>query len=196
MTEFPSWNFWQFMTIDVNSRGFDFQSQVSIYDWADIGDADIRNRKFDLDYNEWCRRNFWEADQAAAISFNRDPGKIKKHLSEHGYIGADENNEEECAAHDKLVDAIKARQRLIEEAQENKVLPPGSIFRLEMFIDWGKRVGFRVPPEVEKWVTNVERERRGEGRISSIRDTSKSCWDFFRKRRCRRQRISSERACQ
>jgi hypothetical protein len=172
MTKFPSWDFWKYMIIDVNDRGRDFRSTVSIYDWADIVKTDIRNKKFDLDCNKWCRENFWEADQAAAISFDRDPGKIKKHLSEHGYLGADEDNEEECAAHDELVDAIQARQRLIEEAQENKVLPPGSIFRPEMFVDWGKRVGFRVPPEVEKWVNNVERERRGEGKISSIRDTS------------------------
>jgi hypothetical protein len=168
MTKFPSWDFWKFMIIDVNDRGRDFRSTVSIYDWADIVKTDIRNKNFDLDCNKWCRENFWEADQAAAISFDRDPGKIQQYLAEHGYLGADEENEEECAAHDELVDAIKARQRLIEEAQENKVLPPGSIFRPEMFVDWGKRVGFRVPPQVEEWLNNVERERRGEGRLSTI----------------------------
>jgi hypothetical protein len=138
MTKFPYWNFWHFMTIDVNSRGSDFTSTVSIYDWGDIVKTDIRNKKFDLDYNRWCRENFWVAGEAAAISFDRDPGKIQKHISEHGYIGADKDNDEECAAHNELVNAINARQRLIEEAQESKELPPG-IIRPEMFIDWGKR---------------------------------------------------------
>jgi hypothetical protein len=165
MTKFPSWDFWKFMTIDVTDRGRNFQSTVSIYDWADLVRTDIRNKKFDLDCNKWCRENFWEADEAAAISFGRDPGKIKQHLSEHGYLGADEDNEEECADHEKLVEAINERQRLIEEAQAKEMLTK-DFFRPGMYIDWGKRLGFQVPPEVEKWLSNVERERRGEGKIS------------------------------
>jgi hypothetical protein len=158
MADFPSWDFWKFKSIEDDG----IKRQISIHEWDDIGKRDIRNKQYDLDYDSWCRKHFWDAEEAAAISFGRDPGKITESLKD-GPITA--NEDEDFTAHDELADQMVKRLRLIEKAQENGQLTK-DFFRPSMFIEWGRRMGFYVPPRVEKWLGNVERERRGEGTIS------------------------------
>jgi hypothetical protein len=43
---------------------------VSIYLLQHIEDRDWRNEKYELDIRKWCRKFYWNADQAALISFS------------------------------------------------------------------------------------------------------------------------------
>jgi len=146
MAEHPSWDYWRYD--DVGNGRF-----VSIYEGRWLSDADIRNEEFDLDEKRWCRE-YWDASQAAAISFGRDPDKVKNADDSLSIVDA-----EDRAKHSELVDHIDNLEGLIRDAQIKKELLPSPIFLPEQYIKWARRVGVDFPLYVENELAVVKAER-------------------------------------
>jgi hypothetical protein len=126
---------------------------VSIYEGTDLDEADIRHKRFAVDIS-WHKNNyFWNANQAAFITFGRDPDKVVKR---EDYVPSDDD-EKDFRRHNDLWKQIDERRLLIEDAQRNGVLP--EFFPPAMYIDWGKRLGFDIPRFVVSDLEIVNSER-------------------------------------
>ena len=141
----PDW--WMSEYINDNTR------IVSIYEGTDLDEADIRNKSYAVDIS-WHRKNyFWNANDAALISFGRNPDKV---VDRDKYVPSDDDlDEQQFKKHNELWDAITERRLLIEDAQSKRVLP--EIFPPAMYIDWGKRLGFRVQTQLSQYATRAAR---------------------------------------
>jgi hypothetical protein len=148
MSKYPAWNYW---TFDTNTDG----RSNSIYDGVEIAQDDIRHEKYSLRTRKWCLKHYWNAEQAAYISFGRDPDLF---VGTKKFLSRDENDPE-FLEHIELCDSIKERQRLI-DGQDKRILP--DFFTPAMFIEWASQVGFSIPDFVTRELAFVERERRGE----------------------------------
>jgi hypothetical protein len=144
MADHPRWNYW----IDEN-LGDGRLLPVDDDGWLPKGD--IRKDTYNLDTKKWCRKHLWTAEQAALISFSRDPYKV---LTDNDLIPWNDEHHEEHAA---LAKHINKLYRLITDAQEQRILP--EIFRPGMYIEWAKHVGVDFPPYIEAELDAVERER-------------------------------------
>jgi len=100
MAEHPSWGYWLYD--DVGNGRF-----VSIYEGRSLSDADIRSEEFDLDEKKWCRE-YWDASQAAEISFGRDPDKVKNVDDSLSIVDSEDRAKHSELVHhiDNLVDRI------------------------------------------------------------------------------------------
>jgi hypothetical protein len=148
MAEHPAWDYWMYETIQD-------QRVISIYEGKDLDKGDIRNKKYLLDQKTWCRQYFWDAEQAAVISFGRDPDKV---VSRDEFVPWDEEDED-FKEHIKLWDQMEKRYLLIKEAQEKGILQ--EIFPPAMYIEWGKHKGFYIPDFVVGELEVVRHERSG-----------------------------------
>jgi hypothetical protein len=126
-------------------------------DRSSLEQNDIRNERFDLDYfdaEDWCgpRHFFWTPQEAALITFYRDPSKVE--LDEDndyvfdddfiGPIGDDEDGRANQALRQRIEnvhDAIRAAQ-----AQDPRELPQR--IRREVYVEWCGIVGIDFPPSV------------------------------------------------
>jgi hypothetical protein len=159
--KYPDPESWKYETIEDGGA----ERQISIYEGKDLEDADIRNKRYDLDATAWCRKHyFWNAEEAALISFGRDPDKV---VSRDEYVPRD-NEDEDFKKHLELLDHIEKRVLLIKHAQEKGGLP--EFFPPAMYIEWGKRSGFYIPKFVHAGLEKVEREREAmsQGKRPSI----------------------------
>jgi hypothetical protein len=148
MDKHPNWDYWQ----EEYSDG-----KLIVFDRPD-SERDIRHEKYDLDVTKWCDKAFWDAGDAALISFFRDPDKIagvSRELSPL-HIGDDDYEE-----HNELMGHISNLNNLIIKAQERQQLSE-NFFQATMYVEWAKRMGISIPRRVSDQLGFVVRERRGE----------------------------------
>ena len=161
MAKYPSPDYWMHEIIE--DAGAD--RRISIYEGKDLDSADIRNQKYDLDKRIWCReKEFWDAEEAALISFGRDPDKVVKRDE---YVPWDEDDED-FKKHSELWDQIEKRRLLIKDAQEKEMLP--DFFPPKTYVKWAERMGFFIPGFVTNELDAIQREREAirQGKRPSI----------------------------
>jgi hypothetical protein len=147
MDDHPQWDYWMHENVGDGRL-------LEIDHFYPIPDDDIRNRKYDVNQKRWCRRHFWSADEAALISFARDPDKIPE-----GLISLDEDDPA-LQEHTTLCKHMSALHDLIVCAQKEQRLE-ADFFAPDKYIEWANRIGISIPPHVaqELEVVRVERER-------------------------------------
>jgi hypothetical protein len=149
MAELPLWNYWMYETLSGET-----DRKISIYEGKDLAKKDVRNKDYDLDHRAWCRKYFWNAEQAALISFVRDPDKV---VSRDSWEQGDGYDDEDFERHNELWDQIEKLFELIKDSQKTAVLP--EFFSPTMYIEWAKHIGFYFPDYVKRELENVERVR-------------------------------------
>jgi hypothetical protein len=152
MADFPAWDYWRW---ELNSCGSPVVIDTGIYS---VNDDDFRCEDYDLDENNWCTRSnfYWTAQEAALISFGRDPDKIKESFKERienfpffdGVVGPEDH---------ELRQNISAVYNAILHAQETGNLQR-RILR-ERYIDWARGEGIDFPIFVSEAINAFERER-------------------------------------
>src|SRR3954451_22199945 len=110
MAERVTWDYWLYEDIGDHRN-------VSIYLLQDLDERDWRNKKYELEFHKWCRKYFWDADQAALISFFRDPEKLEKAVEFDQF-----EEDEQFDQHFQLKKHILALRDLIIDAQKNGIL--------------------------------------------------------------------------
>jgi hypothetical protein len=157
MTKFPDWNYWMYRYLDSEAGTY-----RPIHDFDVITDNDIRYEGYDLDDNKWCRKNFWTAQEAALISFHRDPDKIRELYkfdeTDDNFLSEFDTTDEE---HYELTGFITDIYGLIKSSQEEKTLPP-KLLRPDLYVEWAMLVGIDIPHSVLEELNAVQRERREE----------------------------------
>src|ERR1700733_594698 len=112
MGDHPYWDYWRYEDIeDYGKFPIDHVKDLDVGDW--------RNKKYDLNTKKWCKEFYWDAEQAAKISFDRDPEKLKNAED----VSWDEEEDEEFKKHLGLQNHILALRDLIIDAQSKKLLP-------------------------------------------------------------------------
>ena len=139
MTDRPAWNY--FMYDDAGNWRYNFEYIV-------FSEYDIQSAEYQADYELWSEKFYWSAEEAAALSFTRDPKKIDWR------DGADEGDVES----QELWQQILALKSLIESAQEKGVLP--DFFMPEMYFEWADRSGVSYPPHFTELVAKSKDVRR------------------------------------
>jgi hypothetical protein len=83
MADHPAWDYFMYETLP-DGRKREFYRYHLEYN-------DIRADNYDLDLEEWCgmKHFYWTAQEAALISFDRDPNKVE--LSEDDNFVFDED---------------------------------------------------------------------------------------------------------
>ncbi len=125
-----------------------------------LDESDIRSDEYDIDVDAWCRCHFWDAQEAALISFFRDPAKVERtsddfvlHNEIRGSYGRDDaDNEKNIELRNQITDLYD----LIRQAQRQEVLP--IFFRPVMYVDWAKRMGVSIPEPVAHALNRVKIE--------------------------------------
>jgi hypothetical protein len=119
-----------------------------------LPDGDIRKDKYELDHKKWCSKALWTADEAALISFSRDPAKV---LNDGSLLSTEDEFHPE---HVQLCNHINDLALLIGEAQQNKLLTT-PVFLAQRFVEWATQLGVDFPPCVRAQVeATVEHDRR------------------------------------
>jgi hypothetical protein len=168
MTDHPDWDYWLYENLG-NGKYRDIASYA-------LNDGDIRSDKYDLDFSKWCRKYFWTAQEAALISFFRDPDKVERTDADfifHDEVYAPGDDDEHGKKNIELRQYITDLYDLIEDAQTKKVLP-AQFFLPEMYIDWARRVGVDIPQSVSQELALVESERNQEKTPAQSGDETKS----------------------
>jgi hypothetical protein len=152
---FVEWDFWMW--------GSDRWGNAK---WIDRGrsalsENDLRFEDYELKTDNWCRREhyFWTAQEAALISFSRDPDKVER--SEVDFLDSrelpfyaedDDNNDitlqEEI---EKVYDAIV-------KAQADGVL--WQRMPRDQYLEWAVGEGISIPDHVLKSVDDFESEAK------------------------------------
>jgi hypothetical protein len=153
MTDHPRWDYWLYEKLD-DGRVL----PVDHDDWLPKGD--VRKDKYSVDTKIWCRKHLWTAEQAALISFSRDPEKV---LLDDDLIPWDDEFHEE---HSRLAKDIDNLFGLIKDAQETKILP--TIFHPGMYIEWAEYSGVDFPPYIKNELDAVERERSHRANVACV----------------------------
>lgn len=149
-------DFWMYEEL-VAGRWVEIERQ-SLYD------ADLRHENYDLDVERWSREWYWDARQAATISFFRDPTKIDAANADQDLFGIPAEDETR-QGHRALEDAIDELQNKIIEAQGRGQL--AEFFPPSMYLGWAKRTGVDFPGsvlhEVEKFESGIrDRDNKDE----------------------------------
>lgn len=168
MADRPDWNYWMREWIsDSTYRNVETSS-------AYLTENDIRRDEYDLDVNKWCWKKhfFWTAQEAALISFFRDPDKVERtdddfifHNNVYGVRGDDD---EDGKKNIELRQYITDLYELILDAQEKKELPRRLL--RDVYIEWAELVGVDIPQPVLQALKAVERESQHETRPDDLRD--------------------------
>jgi hypothetical protein len=166
MTDHPDWNYWTLEWIS-DSKYRDVATYL-------LSDSDIRSDRYDLDVEKWCNTKhfFWTAQEAALISFFRDPDLVER--TEEDFIFHDEvyglrpDADEDAKKNIELRQYITDLYELILDAQEQKELP-GRLLR-DVYIEWAALVGVDIPQPVLQALKAVEREGQHETRPDDLRD--------------------------
>jgi hypothetical protein len=147
MADHPKWDYWMYEDLGEGRL-------LPIDHFHPISDDDIRNDKYRVDRKKWCRKYFWKPDEAALISFIRDPEKITAEL-----ISFDEDDFQR-EEHVALCKHMSALCDLIVSEQGKGRLDHG-FFPPEKYVEWAKQVGVSIPPCITKEleVVRLERER-------------------------------------
>ncbi|UWU84929.1 hypothetical protein N2605_00240 [Bradyrhizobium yuanmingense] len=137
-------------------------------------EADLRHERYDLDLARWSREWYWDAHQAASISFFRDPA-ISSAYDDDLYPVPEEDAAYE--AHLALETAIDNLREEIIEVQRRGQLP--DFFPPSMYLEWAKRTGVDFPGSVWHQVKSFEAEiaDRGKEDEPSQEDVSQNAAD-------------------
>lgn len=148
MNQFPAWNYWRYDE-DGNFR-YDL-------DYKLFEDDDLRGPNYTLESEFWCSQYFWDAEQAALISFDRDPRKV---IFDQSSFPFDEDScicdNDDSKADDQLRGHIESLADLIKKAQSENVLPP--FFPPRMYLAWADRMGVDYPRYISDELNARERE--------------------------------------
>ncbi len=134
--------------------GFHGRAVMSDFSADSVNDDDIRCEGYDLDCDNWCKRShfYWTAQEAALISFGRDPDRVERTNEDFvfsaGVVGPEDH---------ELRQNITAVYMAILHAQERGNLER-RILR-ERYIDWARGEGIDIPIFVSEAVNAFERER-------------------------------------
>lgn len=161
MADFPAWDYWAWEQLP-GGRQRPVETGNSF-----LSESDIRNDIYDLDVKNWCRRKhfFWTAQEAALISFGRDPDKVERTKDDFVFhdevYGPPDNDEDDSRQKDnELRQYITDVHEAILHAQETEVLKPR--IPRERYIEWAEGEGIDVPRFVVEAVEEFEREREAE----------------------------------
>jgi hypothetical protein len=149
MADFPAWDYWAW---ELDSHG---RAVMSDFSADSVNDDDIRFEGYDLDYDNWCKRSsfYWTAQEAALISFGRDPDRVEKTKEDFvfsaGVVGPEDH---------ELRQNITAVYEAILDAQKTGNLHQRRILR-ERYINWATGEGIDIPIFVSEAVDAFERER-------------------------------------
>jgi hypothetical protein len=137
MTDFPKWFYWLYELPGPDGYSRRINSQ-------EIPESDIRHEKNDLDVPKWCTSTnvYWDARQAALISFARDPelvGPDSEIIELKQWKTADREK------HFQFWEAINNVLRAINVAQSEGELPEDGIHR-EKYLKWAIEKGISIPP--------------------------------------------------
>jgi hypothetical protein len=152
MADHPKWDFWV-PNIHVSE---DEDGAISITQTLLDSHQDIRADQFELNVSNWCtvKNFFWTAQQAALISFLRDPEAVN---CTEAYMADDldfgESSGEEAEKRFALVHAIDDLTDLIREAQDKGVLTQP--MRREVYIEWALLNGIDIPQQVQDSVKDT-----------------------------------------
>ena len=138
MAEHVNWDYW--LQEDVGNG-----TSILVYE-NDLSETDVRHPTYDLDLKKWCSKWYWKPYHAAAISFGRDPEKLKN------IDGSLPIHNEKRAKHNELIGHINTVEELIQ-----KQLP--TFFPPAQYIEWAENVGVDFPEFVRRQVERVNRER-------------------------------------
>jgi hypothetical protein len=148
MADPPKWDYWLYE--DLGDGRY-----LSIYHDRSLPEGDVRNNKYDVDIKKWCRKYLWNAEQAALISFIRDPDKVTA-----ADLRPQDDEFGDFKEHNELWNNMSKLCDLITDAQKKRILP--DIFPPGMYIEWARHVGVDMPLAIRKELEIVERERRYE----------------------------------
>jgi hypothetical protein len=154
MADRPSWDYWLYEDLG-NGR------YRGIHDsGCHLDDSDIRSDGYEIDVDKWCRCHFWNAQEAALVSYFRDPDKVERTSDDfvlHGKVrGAYGDDDDDAEKNLELRNHITDLYELIRQAQKQEVLP--EFFRPAMYIDWAKRMGVSVPKPIADELDRVSLE--------------------------------------
>lgn len=146
MADFPRWDYWLYENLS-NATYRDVPRSGAF-----LGENDIRHEDYDLDPAEWChgKHFYWTAQEAALISFYRDPDKVER--TEDDFILHDEvmgplgDDDDDGKRNIQLRKHITALYCLIRDAQKNRDLP--RLIRREVYVEWCDLVGVDVPQAI------------------------------------------------
>ena len=161
MADYPAWNYWAWeQLLDGRQRPVETSDGV-------LYESDIRNDMYWLDVNRWCKRGhfFWTPQEAALISFGRDPDKVDR--TEDDFIFHDDflrTDDEDGQKNVELRQFITDVYEAIRHAQVTGELRP-RIAR-EAYIEWAKDEGIDVPHFVVEAIDAFERDREREADIA------------------------------
>ena len=125
MSEFIAWDYWRWDEHGKYRYDLDYEAPTGL---------DIRFEDFDADYAEWISRFYWNAPQAAAVSFGRDPDKLPWGDHHGDYLLESE----------RLRKNIFDLKEIIEEDQAKGLLP-AEFFPIEMYLQWANRKKIDYP---------------------------------------------------
>ena len=150
MADLPPSAFWAFEELP-NGRIVEIERGSGL-----LYEADLRNERYDLDVEKWARQWYWNAQQAACISFHRDPTKINEAYSDDDLCGIPANGDG-YQQHIALENAIARLENMITDAQ-NIGLLPANFFCPGQYFEWASRMGIDFPRDVRDEVQKFQRE--------------------------------------
>jgi hypothetical protein len=158
MSDQPHWDYWLHEDLP-NGR----YRQIDRH----LGENDIRSEEYDLDLEKWCGRKhfFWTAQEAALISFFRDPDKVERteedFILHNGVMGPRGDDDEDGKRNIELREYITDLYDRIRDAQEKRELP--QLLRRDLYIEWAELVKIDIPQSVLHALKAAERERAPPG---------------------------------
>jgi hypothetical protein len=172
MAEHPDWNYWCYEHLPEGgyrevetSGGF-------------LGEEDIRFNGYNLDVENWCsgKHFYWTAQEAALISFFRDPDKVERTEDDfifHEEVMGPRDDDEDSKKNIELRQYITDLYGLIMRAQETRELPQRRL-RRDLYIEWAQLEGVDIPQPVLDALKAVEREGQHATRAEVISDDGTS----------------------
>jgi hypothetical protein len=148
MIKSPPCDFWMFEELP-NGRVVEIER-----DSESLYQADLRNERYDLDVERWSREWYWDARQAAIISFLRDPAKIDE--ADDDLFGIPETDDE-YKKHLALEDAIDGLRKRIIDAQRQGLLP-SDFFCPSNYLAWASRTEVDFPGAILQEVQRFQSE--------------------------------------
>jgi hypothetical protein len=145
MSDFPSpWNYWEMLILDENGNYVEDTSDEALNDVEQFHSPDFR-----ADFEKWGGQNFWNCDEAAALTFGKDPDVITR-----------EHVEEDTVGPSYFIPYYAAVRERILARQASGELP--ELMRPALYVEWARRQGIDFPDDLKEVVQQLERDRETE----------------------------------
>jgi hypothetical protein len=170
MADFPAWDYWAWDDLPDGRRKI-----VDTTDWA-LWESDIRNNIYALDVKKWCgrKRFYWTPQEAALISFGRDPDKVERteddfvfHDDVFGPSSSDDDDDQKKSyeLRQYIFDVHEAILHALEAGELPRRIPR------ERYIEWATDAGIDVPLSVVEAIDAFERDRERDADIAERSDS-------------------------